>query len=541
MKVSQASRAPAGGGDAAGGVETAAAQRAAAEQERRPLGRWRSASAISSIAAATPAPARRGSGGGRPVGLEPGGVGRQDQGRDLAGRCAPPAPRGRASAATVCASRRAWHPTRHRPREAGDVGGERRVVLGVIGGMVADDIDDRRRARAAHCADWRARWRGPGQDAAASPPACPPCGHSRRPRRSPPLRTGRESRACRRPYPGGDETHLRGAGIGEADLDPRGHQRPHQAFRTRSSRSSVPAMAPRMRVLRTARRNRLYPARRARRHSGRGSAPAAVRPATDRGSASGGSVPSPAVRRRRAPRPPARAGTWSLWGPRHQRRHRRRVLRLELRPDRGRLRRHAGRHADHRGDVYLCLCCSLAEMACAVPFAGGAYGYGRLAFGPWGGFLAGLAQNTEYIFTCSVVVVAIGQFLGFILGHTLGIVVPDAVLWAAIYALFVLINVHGVRLTFQVAIELGQRPLDRGAGRVLRRRAAAVQPRPRARRAARTRRHVVAAGGARRDCLCPPLRHLVPARHRGGDAGAGGDAGSRGARCPRGCSTPSRR
>lgn len=104
--------------------------------------------------------------------------------------------------------------------------------------------------------------------------------------------------------------------------------------------------------------------------------------------------------------------------------------------------------------MYLCLCCSLAEMACAVPFAGGAYGYGRLAFGPWGGFLAGLAQNTEYIFTCSVVVVAIGQFLGFILGHTLGIVVPDAVLWAAIYALFVLINVHGVRLTFQVAIVL---------------------------------------------------------------------------------------
>jgi ethanolamine permease len=104
--------------------------------------------------------------------------------------------------------------------------------------------------------------------------------------------------------------------------------------------------------------------------------------------------------------------------------------------------------------MYLCLCYSLAELACAVPFAGGAYGYGRLAFGPWGGFLAGLAQNTEYIFTCSVVVVVIGHFVAFILGHTIGLVPPDAVLWAAIYALFVLINVHGVRLTFQVAIVL---------------------------------------------------------------------------------------
>jgi ethanolamine permease len=104
--------------------------------------------------------------------------------------------------------------------------------------------------------------------------------------------------------------------------------------------------------------------------------------------------------------------------------------------------------------MYFCLCCSLAEMACALPFAGGAYAYSRLAFGPWGGFLGGLAQNVEYIFTCSVIVVAIGHYLGFILQRTLGLVLPDAALWAAIYALFVLINIHGVRLTFQVAILL---------------------------------------------------------------------------------------
>ena len=61
-----------------------------------------------------------------------------------------------------------------------DVGGERRVVAAMIGRVVADDVDHRRRAPCGRCADWRGRWRGRARDAATSRPACRSSGHSRR-------------------------------------------------------------------------------------------------------------------------------------------------------------------------------------------------------------------------------------------------------------------------------------------------------------------------------------------------------------------------
>src|SRR5688500_1072569 len=42
--------------------------------------------------------------------------------------------------------------------------------------------------------------------------------------------------------------------------------------------------------------------------------------------------------------------------------------------------------------MYVAICASLAEMATAMPFAGAAYAYSRVALGAWGGFLAGLTQ-----------------------------------------------------------------------------------------------------------------------------------------------------
>ena len=111
---------------------------------------------------ATGAGAATGGTGGDAVGLVPRGVGGQDQRGDLArARCAPPRsrprrrrrPRGR---------RRGAHPGGHRARDALDVGGERRIVLEVIGRVLADDVDDARAGLAARCAGWRARCRGPG-------------------------------------------------------------------------------------------------------------------------------------------------------------------------------------------------------------------------------------------------------------------------------------------------------------------------------------------------------------------------------------------
>ncbi|MBI3451640.1 MAG: amino acid permease [Rhodospirillales bacterium] len=54
--------------------------------------------------------------------------------------------------------------------------------------------------------------------------------------------------------------------------------------------------------------------------------------------------------------------------------------------------------------MYMALAFSLAELASAMPFAGGAYAYARSALGPWGGFAAGLAQNVAYILAAAVVI-----------------------------------------------------------------------------------------------------------------------------------------
>ena len=66
--------------------------------------------------------------------------------------------------------------------------------------------------------------------------------------------------------------------------------------------------------------------------------------------------------------------------------------------------------------MYIGLCFSIAEMAPALPHAGGAYSFARTAMGPWGGYITGLAENMEYILTPAVIVVGVGQYLGSIFG-----------------------------------------------------------------------------------------------------------------------------
>src|SRR6476646_9203371 len=43
--------------------------------------------------------------------------------------------------------------------------------------------------------------------------------------------------------------------------------------------------------------------------------------------------------------------------------------------------------------MYLGLTYSIAEMSPALPHTGGAYSSARTAFGPWGGFITGVAEN----------------------------------------------------------------------------------------------------------------------------------------------------
>jgi ethanolamine permease len=92
--------------------------------------------------------------------------------------------------------------------------------------------------------------------------------------------------------------------------------------------------------------------------------------------------------------------------------------------------------------LYVCFVLAYAELACAIPRAGGAFVYAERAFGPTAGFVAGLAQCVEFVFAPPAIAAAIGAYLHLFLPG----LAPLAA-GAAAYALFTAINVHGVRLS----------------------------------------------------------------------------------------------
>ena len=104
--------------------------------------------------------------------------------------------------------------------------------------------------------------------------------------------------------------------------------------------------------------------------------------------------------------------------------------------------------------MYVGLCFSIAELSPALPHTGGAYSFGRTAFGPWGGFLTGLAESIEYVLPPAVIVVGIGGYVGTILESAFGLSIPAPLLWAAFYVLFVGVNIAGVELTFRVTVAI---------------------------------------------------------------------------------------
>src|SRR5262245_5323397 len=61
--------------------------------------------------------------------------------------------------------------------------------------------------------------------------------------------------------------------------------------------------------------------------------------------------------------------------------------------------------------MYLGLTCSIAEMSPALPHTGAAYSFARTAFGPWGGFITGVAGTVEYVLTPAAIAFFIGSYL----------------------------------------------------------------------------------------------------------------------------------
>jgi len=90
--------------------------------------------------------------------------------------------------------------------------------------------------------------------------------------------------------------------------------------------------------------------------------------------------------------------------------------------------------------MYLTFTFSYSELACAIPKAGGAFDYADRALGKKLGFLAGMAQNVEFIFAPPAIAAAIGAYFN--------IFFPQIdTLYIAIlaYLLFTGLNILGVR------------------------------------------------------------------------------------------------
>jgi len=101
--------------------------------------------------------------------------------------------------------------------------------------------------------------------------------------------------------------------------------------------------------------------------------------------------------------------------------------------------------------LYTTFTFSYAELAAAIPKAGGAFDYSRRALGRDLGFLAGMAQNIEFIFAPPAIAFAIGAYFNLFFPQI-------SILSLAVlsYILFTALNIYGVKAAavFELVITL---------------------------------------------------------------------------------------
>ncbi len=90
--------------------------------------------------------------------------------------------------------------------------------------------------------------------------------------------------------------------------------------------------------------------------------------------------------------------------------------------------------------MYVCFTFSYAELACAVPKAGGAFDYAKRAFGADVGFITGMAQNIEFIFAPPAIAFAIGAYF-----HLFFPSISIEAIAVVAYILFTALNIIGVK------------------------------------------------------------------------------------------------
>lgn len=99
--------------------------------------------------------------------------------------------------------------------------------------------------------------------------------------------------------------------------------------------------------------------------------------------------------------------------------------------------------------LYVCFTFSYTELACAIPKAGGAFDYAKRAFGRDIGFMAGMAQNIEFIFAPPAIAFAIGAYFNLFFPQ-----IPVTAIAVVAYLVFTALNIAGVKAaaTFELLI-----------------------------------------------------------------------------------------
>ena len=101
--------------------------------------------------------------------------------------------------------------------------------------------------------------------------------------------------------------------------------------------------------------------------------------------------------------------------------------------------------------MYVTFTFSYAELACAIPKAGGAFDYANRALGKDIGFIAGMAQNIEFIFAPPAIAFAIGAYFNLFFPQ-----IPILAIAIFGYIVFTALNIYGVKAAaiFELAITI---------------------------------------------------------------------------------------
>ncbi|TMI82230.1 MAG: ethanolamine permease [Bacteroidetes bacterium] len=90
--------------------------------------------------------------------------------------------------------------------------------------------------------------------------------------------------------------------------------------------------------------------------------------------------------------------------------------------------------------MYVTFTFSYTELACAIPKAGGGFDYAARALGKNWGFLAGMAQNIEFIFAPPAIAFAIGAYFNLFFPQ-----IPILAIAIFSYVVFTALNIYGVK------------------------------------------------------------------------------------------------